>query len=269
MTDNGHEHVLIDDGSGNILGPFTPGSAAAPNAIPIYDAYVAPAVANWMTGTAVNTTQAVTTSGMDTVIVTLVANASVTGGAVTFEVYDGAAWLPVKAPTIIDYTTVSSAALTASYSKGFQVPVAGFPSFRVRLSSALTGAGAALVSTIIVSSAPDTSLVTTGQDPSSTAAPVGSGSFATGQATVGVSAAVLVAARTGAGGNGAGSAGVGRIAVTITNNGAATIYIGNSGVTTGTGKSIGPGNSLTLNTTAAIYAISGTAGQAVDYVETF
>ena len=135
------------------------------NPLPMYDAYMTPAVAIWTTGTAANTANTATANGYDTAIVSLVTNGSVTGGSVVFEVYDGAAWFPVKAPTIFDYTTVSTVALTASLSKGFQVPVAGFPQFRVRLATAITGAGGTLTVTVIMSSAPDCSLVTVGLDP--------------------------------------------------------------------------------------------------------
>ena len=114
---------------GNTISPTNP--------LPIYDGYTAPVSTTWTTATTANTAETVSTAGMDTVIVTLVGNSSITGGTVIFEVYDGATWLPVKAPTVIDYTTVGSINLTASYTKGFQVPVAGFPQFRVRLSSVL------------------------------------------------------------------------------------------------------------------------------------
>jgi hypothetical protein len=168
----------------------------------MYDAFLAPSATAWTTATAANTSQTVTTAGYDTVIVTLVANASLTGGGVIFEVYDGATWLPVKAPTIIDYTTVGSVTLSANYSKGFQVPVAGFPQFRTRLSSVLTGASASVSVTTIVSSAPDVSLVTVGLDP---AQPLPAGTNTLGamqpavasltdrSTTVGTSAALMIA----------------------------------------------------------------------------
>ena len=257
---------------------------------------------------------------MDTVIVTLVANSGVTGGAVIFEVYDGASWLPVEAPTINDYTTVGSVTLSASYSKGFQVPVAGFPQFRVRLSTVVTGAGATLLVTSIVSSAPDVSLVTVGLDPaqplpagsnvigavtqsgawnigtvttlpalsagsntignvnvSSLPAlpagssqigsvyvnnPVGAASVATAQASIGATASLIVAARTGV-------PGAGRVAVTIFNTGSATVYVGGSSVTTSTGMQIQPGNVRTLNTTAALYGIVVSGTGSVDAMETY
>lgn len=59
-----------------------------------------------------------------------------------------------------------------------------------------------------------------------------------------------------------------RNAVTITNTGSATVYVGGATVTTATGKSIVAGGSLTLQTTAAVYGIA-TATQTVDEVETF
>ncbi len=157
-------------------------AVASNNPLPMFDGFQPPVSATWTTATTANTAATFATSGMDTVIVTLVANASLTGGNVIFEVFDGATWLPIKAPTIIDYTTVGSVNLSANYSKGFQVPVAGFPQFRVRLVSALTGSGASLLVTGVVSSAPDVSLVTVGLDPAQ-ALPAGTNAIGSVSAT--------------------------------------------------------------------------------------
>lgn len=137
---------------------------AATNPVPVYSGYQATSTANWTTGTAVNTALTSTTAGYSTVIVTLVESGD-TGGVLVFEVYDGATWLAVKAPSIIDYTTTGATIpLSGTVTKGYQVPVAGFPQFRVRLSTALT-AGTLLV-TSVVSAVNDTSIVTVGLDPS-------------------------------------------------------------------------------------------------------
>ena len=96
--------------------------------------------------------------------------------------------------------------------------------------------------------------------------PVGSAALATTQASIGTSAALIVAARTGA-------AGTGRIAVTLYNNGAsagaATVFIGNSGVTLATGIPVPYGVPVTVNTQAAIYGISSNDTQTVCVIETF
>jgi len=157
---------------------------SASNPIPIIDAYLAPVTTTWVPANTVGTVQTVNTNGFDTVIVTIVSNASVTGGQLIFEVYDGVNWLPIKAPTIIDYTTVGTITLTASYSKGFQVPVAGFPQFRVRIAAQVSGTGGSVAVTTIVSSAPDVSLVTVGLDPASTLPGLGSGSNTIGAVSV-------------------------------------------------------------------------------------
>ncbi|MFZ2105107.1 MAG: hypothetical protein WAV18_06915 [Roseiarcus sp.] len=91
---------------------------------------------------------------------------------------------------------------------------------------------------------------------------VGAANLATNQVTVGVTATLLAAARTGV-------AGTGRIAITILNNGTVTIYLGGSSVLVTTGIQLPAGDAITLNTTAALYAISGTAGQNVGIAETF
>jgi hypothetical protein len=69
------------------------------------------------------------------------------------------------------------------------------------------------------------------------------------QTTVGVTAAVLVAASNT------------RQSATIRNRGSVSIYVGPSTVTTGSGLAIDPGETFTFSgTTAAIYAIAATAG---------
>ena len=139
-------------------------SISATNAVPVYDAYQAPVANTWNTTTTVNTAAAFTTAGYDMVIVTLGTNAAFAGGIVVFEVYDGVNWMPVKSASIINYTTTAaSIAPAANATVGYQVPVAGFPQFRVRLSSVLTAG--TLTVTGIISSAPDTSVVTIGMDP--------------------------------------------------------------------------------------------------------
>lgn len=141
------------------------GSAvSAANPVPVANAWGAPVVTAWGTATAVNAAASVMTAGYDTVIVTLAAGAGLAGGQVVFEAFDGVNWIGIKAPTITDYTTTGAVVTpVAGSSKGYQVPVAGFPQFRVRLASAVT-AGTLTVTTI-VSSAPDVSLVTVGLDP--------------------------------------------------------------------------------------------------------
>lgn len=92
--------------------------------------------------------------------------------------------------------------------------------------------------------------------------PTGSSYLATSQASIGTSASLLVAARTGA-------PGTGRIAATLYNVGSATIYFGPSGVTTATGFPINSGGVATVNTQAAIYGISTSGTQTICVMETF
>ncbi len=92
--------------------------------------------------------------------------------------------------------------------------------------------------------------------------PVGAGGFATSQASVGTTAALIVAARTGV-------AGTGRICAVLYNGGAATVYVGGSGVTTSTGQILLAGASMTISTTAAIYGITASGTNVVGVTETF
>jgi len=140
-------------------------TVSANNPLPVLDAYLAPSATSWTTGTAANTAATFTTNGYDTVIVTLAASATFAGGVVVFEVYDGINWMPIKAANIANYTTTGSTITPiANTTNGYQLPLAGFPQFRVRLSSVLTAG--TLGVTAIVSSAPDVSVVTVGLDPS-------------------------------------------------------------------------------------------------------
>jgi hypothetical protein len=160
--------ALRTDGSG-VTQPVS-GTVAISGNVSMIDAFAAPVTTNWTNATALNTAQQVATAGYDTVIVTLVGNGALSGGAVVFEVFDGATWLAIKAGSIQDYTTTGGPSLTANMNKGYQIPVAGFPQFRVRLGTVIT-AGQLIVATI-ASSAPDTSVLTVGLDP---AAPLPAG----------------------------------------------------------------------------------------------
>jgi hypothetical protein len=138
---------------------------------------------------------------------------------------------------------------------------------RINIGDPTTSANVAAVkggSTAPIASDPALVVTISPNSPSSASTnPVGSGSFATSQASIGTSASLIVAARTG-------SAGVGRISVTIVNTGTATIYYGpTSGVTTSTGMPLGAGAAATEGTTAAIYGISATGTQLIGVSEDY
>ena len=237
---------------------------------------MAPTTASWTSATALNTALTSSTSGYDTVIITISPPAGLTAGAVTFEAFDGTNWVTIKAPRTDSYLTNSTFALSGSPgTRSWQLSVAGYPQVRARLSTAIVGAGTVgLVS--IVSSAPDVSLVTVGLDPGQSLPagsntignvgvnnnPVGATSIATSQASIGVAASQIVAAR-------AGAAGTGRIAATLYNFGSATVFFGVSGVTGATGMPLPAGSAVTLNTTAAIFGIAASGTQIIGVTETF
>ena len=133
--------------------------------IAMIDAYQAPSTLTWNSSTALNTTQTWNTAGMDTVALTISPSGTFTAGTITFEVYDGAAWIAVKCARLSSYNTDSTFTLTGASLQGWTVPAAGYPSFRVRLSQAITGTSPSALITAIVSSAPDTSICTVGLDP--------------------------------------------------------------------------------------------------------
>lgn len=86
---------------------------------------------------------------------------------------------------------------------------------------------------------------------------IGSAAIASGQATVGTSAANIVAARDT------------RKRVILINHGAGDVFVGPAGVTTSTGLKIPSGASVTLQTTAAVQGIASSAGQSVHYLEEY
>jgi hypothetical protein len=150
------------------------------NPLPVLNAYTAPSTVTWTTASTANTAASFSTNGYDTAIVTLATSATYAGGVVVFEVFDGASWMPVKAANIANYsTTGNTIAPSAGSTNGYQIAVAGFPQFRVRLATVMS-AGTLGVTTII-SSAPDVSVVTAGLDPTQ---PLPAGSNAIGSVSV-------------------------------------------------------------------------------------
>ena len=134
------------------------------NPLPIYDGYQNPVAVAWTNATAQNTAAAYATSGYDTIVITLVSTGTISGGVVTFEVFDGVTWLPIKGFRPDSYLSDSAFTLATGTSRSWQFSIAGFTQFRTRLSTVISGTGSVSVTTI-VSSAPDVSGVTVGIDP--------------------------------------------------------------------------------------------------------
>lgn len=161
--------VLIDPISGLPYSGATVnvGGAAlsTSNPIPIVDAYAAPVVTNWNSSTALNTAVTMSTAGMDCVALTIIPGGTITAGSITFEVFDGYNWFAIKSARESSYNTDSTFNLVGNTQQGWTIPCAAYPQFRFRLSAALTGTSPTATITTIVSSAPDTSVVTVGLDP--------------------------------------------------------------------------------------------------------
>jgi len=83
-----------------------------------------------------------------------------------------------------------------------------------------------------------------------------SDNLVTGQVAVGTTSTLVVAAR------------AGRKTVTLTPTSSTVYYIGNTGVTTANGMYVAAGGTVTLTTTAAIYAV-GAAALTISFGETF
>lgn len=251
-------HVLLDS-FGNPI--------SAGNPFPVCNGYAAPLAATWTSATALNSAAAVPTAGMDTVIVTAAPSGAMTAGALTFEIFDGANWLPVKGARPESYLTDQSYALASAASRAWQFSVAGFPQFRVRLSTAIAGTGNCLV-TVIASSAPCTPEITVGIDPN---APLPAGSnvigavntvainpstIVAGQQTVSLSAAALPALAI-----------VNGVVLKAPSSNAAAIYVGPSGVTSASGFPLNPGESISYAVTnlSAIFMVGVNATDLLAY----
>lgn len=137
----------------------------------VEDAYQAPNTFTWTSTTSLNTTVSFPTQGMDCVALTISPTGTITAGAVTFEVFDGFNWFPIKSARESSYNTDSVFNAVGATQTAWTIPCAAYPQFRVRLSTALTGTTPQLQFGAIVSSAPDTSVVTCGLDPLQTLHP--------------------------------------------------------------------------------------------------
>lgn len=265
--------VAVVSGGGGGGGSTPTGPAGTPNAavvsvqgvsggtgVPVLDAFQPTAATNWSSATAANAALAYSTAGYDTVVVEIDCAAGITGGQVVFEVSSGTSWKAVKAANISGYTTSAGPALAGGQALGFQVPVAGFPQFRVRLANAIKGNGNVTIS-VTLSSAPDVSLVTVGLDPSQPL-PAGGNTIGTvlgplaaspvvGQQTLTTSAAALPS-----------NALQNSITLQALRGNTGTVYVGGAGVTANTGYPLAAGASvqLAVSNTSGVYILGTVAG---------
>ena len=129
----------IIDLSGNLQG------VSASNPLPVSEALIgqtAESTAAWTSATAQNTTLAINVVGYSTVAITLQQGSTITQGAITFEVSDtalGTNWYPVSVVSTNGNVVGNGYNLVASTNIAFQMNVAGFVQFRIRLSLAISG----------------------------------------------------------------------------------------------------------------------------------
>lgn len=264
-------HVLLD-ASGNPISSANPFPVALPAVsasapLPTCNGYASPVASTWTSSTSANAALTVSTAGMDGVIVTLAPSGTLTAGVLSFEIYDGVNWLPIKGARPESYLTDQTYALASGASRAWQFSVAGFLQFRVRLSIAIAGGGSCLV-TAIASSAPCMPEMTVGLDPNAPL-PAGSNVIGTvnsvaanpsmivaGQQTAGLSAVALPA-----------QAIVNGVVLKAPASNAAAIYVGPSGVTSSTGFPLNPGESISYAVTnlSAIFLIGSNATDLLAY----
>jgi len=150
--------------------------------------------ASWTSATSVNAAVTLSTTGYNVVVITLNATSTMTGGVLTFEASDdaGTTYYPIQAARVNSASIETTFALSVT-TQAWQVNVAGFTNFRVRLSTVITGSGSANVRIQANASsvAPDmtvqgvvaTKTALTASSPTQATVGVASGSAAAAQAT--------------------------------------------------------------------------------------
>lgn len=109
-----------------------------------------PAVTNTAWGSVTNVNTALTTNcqGYGVIAVSYALTGTQSAGNVTFEVFDGTNWYNVAAQRL-DGTFADRSYLTAIGNQAWQVNVAGFQQFRVRLSTVIAGTGTSIFNLLV------------------------------------------------------------------------------------------------------------------------
>jgi hypothetical protein len=102
---------------------------------------------SWTSATSANTAITITCTGYGAIVVTFAQTTTLTGGIVTFEVSDAASnWYPIAGvKNAAGAVAAGTYAFQASTNASFSFNVAGFVSFRARLSTVISGTGTVAV----------------------------------------------------------------------------------------------------------------------------
>jgi hypothetical protein len=137
---------------------------------------------SWTSATSVNTAITITCTGYGAIVVTFAQTTTLTGGIVTFEVSDAASnWYPIaglKSGVVSGQLPQLTYAFQASTNASCTFNVAGYVSFRARLSTVITGTGTVAIgvqagvftnpiNTVLISAA-GTTIPVVSSNPSST-----------------------------------------------------------------------------------------------------
>jgi hypothetical protein len=173
-------------------------SAFAQSGGTVLEQHSAPAktTAAWTSATALNTAATVTVTNLAKVVVTLSATSTMTGGVLSFEVDDGSGiWWAIAATRAAGASTAGTSETTftlAVVNQAWEVDVAGWSQFRVRLSTVISGTGTASVAILPTAAEAEPAVV------------VSQATAANLQATVNVAQVNGVTVTTGAGATGTG-----------------------------------------------------------------
>lgn len=136
----------LTDANGVDLGPVS-----ASNGVPFANSAATPVTATWTSATTLNTALTINTNTLGCIAVTVVTAGSMSAGVLTFEAYDGAAWIPVRIGRF-DINQSNATFSLPSAVAGTYYPwgdaISPYSQYRVRLSTAIVGGGSASIAVL-------------------------------------------------------------------------------------------------------------------------
>lgn len=131
--------VVGVDGSDNVV-------RATPDGLAVLQAQPAAQTATWTSATSVNAAVTDDVTGFGSASISVIVTGTVTAGAISFEVSDdNATWFAAAATRVNAMVSEKVFALATGASQMWLISADGFTGLRVRLSTAITGAGSVVV----------------------------------------------------------------------------------------------------------------------------
>ncbi len=138
--------------------------ASDQSAIPISGGQTSVGAVGWTSSTTLNTAVSINTTNYSTVTVTMSNTSTMTNGVLTFEVSSdgGTTWFAIALGRIDSFTVETTYTLNTVANRAWSASVDAFTTFRVRLSTVITGTGTATIK-LTAQALPIEPIVTVGQ----------------------------------------------------------------------------------------------------------